>query len=244
MILFSAILLGLMGSFHCAGMCGPIALAIPLNKRNWVYRISSGIIYNTGRILTYSLMGALFGFLGHVLNLAGFQRWISMISGIIMITSIGISLFFPHLFEIENGIFSILTKLRNAFGLLLKKRSYFSLFTLGLLNGFLPCGLVYIAVAASITTSGVFFGSFYMFLFGMGTIPMMLFISLAGSLISLNSRIRFQKAIPYLVVLIGLLFILRGLSLGIPYISPDESRLHPAQHVFISKDSLPPCCKK
>ncbi len=104
-------------------------------------------------------------------------------------------------------------------------RSFQSLFFIGMLNGLLPCGLVYMAIAGAIGTGGVAEGSLYMILFGLGTIPMLLSISLAGNIMSIAVRKRINKLIPVLVVIVGVLFILRGLSLGIPYLSPPKQKI-------------------
>lgn len=95
MYIISAIVLGLMGSFHCVGMCGPIALALPLNNTNWFTRIFGSLLYNVGRAITYALMGAVFGIVGEGLQLGGFQRWISIIMGSVMVLAV----VFPALFR-------------------------------------------------------------------------------------------------------------------------------------------------
>ena len=104
-------------------------------------------------------------------------------------------------------------------------RSYTSLFFIGMLNGLLPCGLVYMAIAGAIGCGEVLTGTLYMILFGLGTIPMLLGITLAGNMMSFTIRKRINKLIPILVVIVGILFILRGLSLGIPYLSPPREKI-------------------
>ncbi len=99
------------------------------------------------------------------------------------------------------------------------------LFIIGFLNGFLPCGFVYMALIGSISMGNTIYGSFYMILFGLGTVPMMSLAPIFGNFINLNIRNKIQKAIPVFVVIIGILFILRGLGLGIPYISPADGKL-------------------
>jgi sulfite exporter TauE/SafE len=201
-------------------MCGPIAIALPLDNRTWYSRISGGLLYNSGRTLTYGFLGAIFGLAGMGLALGGLQQWVSIAVGIIMVLSVLI----PGMAAIKPGLNKLIdpltSGLKKAFGKFLTRKNYSSLFTLGILNGFLPCGLVYIALAGALVTSNLYEGTIYMLLFGLGTIPMMLAISLAGSLISLKLRTRLSRVIPYFIVLLGILFILRGLNLGIPYISP------------------------
>lgn len=224
-ILISAFVLGIMGSFHCAGMCGPIAIALPLQGNTTGGKILGGSLYNLGRTLTYGIMGAVFGLLGQGVALIGFQQKVSVLMGSLMI----IAVFFPALFRnqynLEKSWFSLIGKLKNSIGKMISIRSFQSLFFVGMLNGLLPCGLVYMAIAGAIGTGSAGLGTLYMILFGLGTIPMLLGISLAGNLVSLAIRRRINKVIPVLVVLVGIFFILRGLSLGIPYLSPPREKI-------------------
>ncbi|BAX79610.1 sulfite exporter TauE/SafE family protein [Labilibaculum antarcticum] len=242
MIYLSALILGLMGSFHCVGMCGPIALAIPLKTTSWLARISGGVIYNIGRALTYAFMGAIFGLLGRGLVMSGFQQWVSVIMGAIMILSVITPSIYKNRFNAEKGLFSFVGKVKLSLGKLFTQRSYGSLFLIGLLNGLLPCGLVYVAIAAAIATGSAAGGGLFMFIFGLGTLPMMLAISLIGNLITLELRKKITRLIPYAIVFIGVLFVLRGLSLGIPFLSPPEKAMTvPTEQVDVTKPK-PDCC--
>jgi hypothetical protein len=227
MYIISAIALGLAGSFHCVGMCGPIALALPLNNSNWFTRIFGSLLYNVGRAITYALMGAVFGILGEGLQLGGFQRWISIVMGSVMVLAV----IFPALFrgsgKLDKYLYGYNTRLKKRFGILFNQRSFSSLFVIGLLNGLLPCGLVYMALAGAIATGGVVSGALFMFIFGLGTLPMLLLLSLAGNVVTGSFKSKINKAIPYVIFIVGVLFILRGLNLGIPYVSPPKERLHP-----------------
>lgn len=227
MFLWTAFIVGLVGSAHCAGMCGPIALALPLKSDNWFTRVSGGLIYNLGRIITYMLLGAIFGLLGKGLHMAGFQLWASVIIGILMIALVIVPLIFKKLPSLNNVFESYSARLLGGFRNMFRTGGTFSLFGIGLLNGILPCGLVYVAVAGAINTGDVVSAMMYMALFGAGTIPVMLAVSMAGTMISLKLRVFIHKLSPYVIVLLGILFILRGLSLGIPYISPKAEALTP-----------------
>lgn len=227
MLLWTAFIVGLVGSAHCAGMCGPIALALPLRSDNWVSRVSGGLIYNLGRIITYMILGSVFGILGKGLHMAGFQLWASIIIGILMISMVVIPLIFRQMPSLNNVFEGYSARMLGGFKSLFRKGTTGSLFGIGLLNGLLPCGLVYVAVAGAINTGDVVSAMMYMALFGMGTIPVMLMVSLAGSMISIKWRIFINKLSPYVIVLLGVLFILRGLSLGIPYVSPKSEALTP-----------------
>ncbi|WP_460023957.1 sulfite exporter TauE/SafE family protein [Marinifilum fragile] len=240
MVYISALTLGLLGSFHCVGMCGPIALAIPLKTDSWLARIFGGVLYNLGRAITYAIMGAVFGLLGRGLVMSGFQQWVSIIMGAIMILSVITPSIYKNRFNADKGVFSFVGKLKMSLGKLFAQRSYGSLLMIGLLNGLLPCGLVYFAIAGAIATGSSVSGSLFMFIFGLGTLPMLLAISLIGNMITLELRKKITKLIPYAIVFIGVLFILRGLSLGIPYLSPPEKVMTvPVEEVQQEK---PSCC--
>ncbi len=224
-ILISALVLGLMGSFHCAGMCGPIAIALPLHGNTIPRKIYGGALYNLGRTLTYGIMGAIFGLLGQGVKLIGFQQKISVIMGAVMIISVIFPSLFRNQYTMEKSWFSLVGKLKKSMGKLFSVRSFSSLFFIGLLNGLLPCGLVYMAIAGAIGTGEVLLGSLYMIMFGLGTIPMLLSISIAGNILSTAVRGKINRLIPVLVVVVGIFFILRGLSLGIPYLSPPREKI-------------------
>ena len=224
-ILISGLVLGLMGSFHCAGMCGPIAIALPLHGNTVPQKIFGGVLYNLGRTLTYGIMGAIFGLLGQGVEMIGFQQKVSVIMGGLMIFSVLFPSLFKHQYSMDKSWFSFVGKLKSTIGKMFSIRSFSSLFLIGLLNGLLPCGLVYMAIAGAIGTGEVVLGSLYMVLFGLGTIPMLLSISLAGNIMSLAIRNKINKLIPVLVVIVGIFFILRGLSLGIPFLSPPKEKI-------------------
>jgi sulfite exporter TauE/SafE len=216
---YQALIIGLLGSFHCIGMCGPIAIALPLKENSWWTRVFSGSLYNIGRVITYMALGVVLGLLGMGLALWGVQRWVSVAAGTIMILSVLFPLFFRKL-QVESVIDRSLSGFKKFFGSMFGYRTYASTFFIGILNGFLPCGLVYIALAGAIVASSPLAGATYMLLFGLGTIPAMLAVSLLGNVFSLRFRSLIRKVIPFVIVLIGALFILRGLNIGIPYISP------------------------
>jgi sulfite exporter TauE/SafE len=222
-VIFAGFLLGLVGSLHCAGMCGPIALNLPLRGNSFTERLISGILYNLGRTFMYGVMGAIFGFIGQGFLLLGVQRWVSIAMGIVLI----ISVLAPFVFKrVKFTNFDFFTGfVRSSIQKLFKMRSYKGLFLIGMLNSLLPCGLVYLAIVGAIASGNFFYGSLYLVFFGLGTLPMLLTISLIGNAITSNARNILNKIIPYVVVLMGVLFILRGLCLGIPYISPSKEKL-------------------
>jgi sulfite exporter TauE/SafE len=216
----AALTMGLIGSFHCIGMCGPIAIALPLKTNNWFTRIFGGVLYNIGRALTYGLMGAFFGLVGKGFKIGGLQQWVSILMGIIMIVSVLFPVLFKNKSRFDGFVNKMVSSLKKAFGKMFAIRTYYSLFTIGILNGFLPCGLVYMAIAGAIATAEIFNGSMYMVIFGLGTLPIMLSLSLVSNMISLRFRNKIRRIIPLFIIIIGILFILRGMNLGIKYISP------------------------
>jgi sulfite exporter TauE/SafE len=145
--------------------------------------------------------------------------------GIIMIASVTIPVKVFNRFQITKPLYKVVGTVKQQLGLYLNKKSNKSIFLIGFFNGFLPCGLVYMALIGAVASSNILLGASYMFLFGIGTIPMMTLAVYAGNILKLSLRNKIQKAIPVFVVIIGLLFILRGLGLGIPYISPSDTKL-------------------
>ncbi len=216
MLLWTAFLIGLLGSVHCVGMCGPIALALPYGKRNRALAVLNALKYNLGRAFTYMLLGLLFGFIGQGVFLAGYQSALSIVLGVMMLLLAFFSLDLEKYF-VHSKLFSgPLTRLKMQLARLLKIDSSPSFFLIGLLNGLLPCGLVYMAVVGAVSTGNPLSAALYMGLFGLGTLPLMLTTSMAGHLLSLRFRRYLQKMLPALLVLMAVLFILRGLNFHLP----------------------------
>jgi len=238
MDLITPLTIGLIGSFHCIGMCGPIVVALPLKNHNLVSKIAGTILYNSGRVVTYSILGILFGLLGRGIHMAGFQQWTSILLGVAMIISVLFPFFFREKITIGNLFSGFAARLILRLKKLFTDRSYFSLLMIGLLNGLLPCGLVYVAIAGAINSGTVLTGALFMMLFGIGTIPLLLIATLASDAIGQRVRSKMQRVVPYFVFFLGVLFILRGMSLGIPYISPTSEKLAPKS--MVEKGS---CCK-
>ncbi len=216
----TALIFGLLGSFHCVGMCGPIAFLLPVDRTNNVKKIGQIFLYHFGRIVAYSIIGLVFGIVGKSLNLFGMQQQLSIIVGILMLAVIFLPQKVFNKYNFSKPIYKIIGKVKSALGKELKKKTPDTFLTIGFLNGFLPCGLVYMAVFGAIATGGMWTGSLYMALFGIGTIPLMTFAIYLGNFLNVQVRTRIRKAIPVFVVAIACLFILRGMGLGIPYISP------------------------
>lgn len=221
MEIWTALAIGFFGSFHCVGMCGPIALALPGSNQSGWSLLAGRLLYNFGRVVTYTLLGVLFGMVGRIFSLAGFQGPLSVGLGVLILIGVALPGRYSQQLMRVTGLNGLFQPLKSAISKMFRKGTATSLFSIGLLNGLLPCGFVYMGIAGSLTTGSVTGGMLYMMLFGFGTIPAMLAVSMASHLVSLDMRRTINRAIPYMAAALGILFILRGLSLGIPFLSPD-----------------------
>ncbi|MDX6189815.1 sulfite exporter TauE/SafE family protein [Flavobacterium sp. Fl-318] len=224
-MLYSAFIFGLISSFHCIGMCGPIAMMLPVDRTNEAKKSAQIITYHLGRLTAYATIGLLFGLLGRVFFLAGLQQKMSIFIGVAMILVVLIPEKTISKYNFSKPVYKIISKIKSSLGSHFKNKSYKSLFLIGLLNGFLPCGMVYVALFGAMAMQSAGLGVLYMLLFGLGTVPLMTLVVYINSIITVSFRNRIQKVIPYVAVLIGVLFILRGLGLGIPYLSPSNMSL-------------------
>ncbi|MCH4831117.1 MULTISPECIES: sulfite exporter TauE/SafE family protein [Flavobacterium] len=224
-MIYSAFILGLISSLHCVGMCGPIAMMLPVNRTNQTKKIIQIIIYNIGRIISYILLGLFFGLLGRGLFLAGFQQKMSIIIGILMIVIVLVPEKAFAQYNFSKPIYTILSKVKSLLGQQFRNKTNKSIFMIGLLNGFLPCGLVYVALFGAIAMQKIPLSMIYMALYGVGTIPMMTIVVYTSNLLTVSVRNKIQKIIPITVVGVGILFILRGLGLDIPFFSPSTMSL-------------------
>tara|TARA_R110001583_G_scaffold17310_11_gene70192 strand:- start:1711 stop:2433 length:723 start_codon:yes stop_codon:yes gene_type:complete len=238
-MLWTALIFGLAGGFHCIGMCGPIAFIIPIDRSSNSSIFFQTLLYHFGRILSYTLIGFIFGSIGKGLYLAGFQQRLSILMGILMIVVIVIPTSIFYKYNFSKPLYKLINIIKHKLGLYLKQKTNKAIFLVGFFNGFLPCGLVYIALIGAISTGNSLEGALYMTFFGLGTIPLMTSAILLGNFVSIGIRKKIQKVIPVFVIIIGILFILRGMGLGIPYISPSDAKLqissNPANCITIEK---------
>ncbi len=216
----TAFLLGLMGSLHCIGMCGPIAFMLPLDRERKALRYGQLGLYHLGRALAYGLIGLVFGLVGKGLYLFGFQQKLSIVLGLVMIASVLIPARYFRGWKLTRPLYRLIGRLQAALGSQLRRRSPDTFLTIGFLNGFLPCGLVYMALIGAMALASAPQGALYMMAFGLGTLPLMSAAALFGKFLKGRWAPVARKAIPAFVVVIGLLFVLRGMGLGIPYLSP------------------------
>ena len=216
MTLWAAFILGLVGSLHCAGMCGPLALALPRVKEGRASFVYGRVLYNLGRITTYAVIGMVFGLAGSSIALGGFQRWLSIGVGVVLLLSVaGVTLA-----PVNASGWRIFQFVRQAFGALVRRQRYAALFALGVVNGFLPCGLVYVAAAGAAVGGSILGAVGAMASFGLGMMPMMLGMPLLWRQFRFLGRIQARHFVPATVAVVGVLLVLRGMELGIPYLSP------------------------
>ncbi len=229
--ILTGFIVGILGSVHCIGMCGPIVVALPGGFGKTTRLVVSRLLYSSGRVVTYILMGILVGLIGKSIVLAGFQRWLSVAAGIGIILAVLLPAnitqrIFPAKFN-----YLVVERIKTAWGKLLQKRTMTSMFAIGLLNGMLPCGFLYAGLAAAATTGSAISAAGYMAMFGLGTVPALLATSLFGPLLNLRARQYLLRLLPVGAVVLGLLLVLRGMNLGIPYISPKlDTETHSCCH--------------
>lgn len=224
LIINTGFILGFAGSLHCFSMCGPISLLIPIDRQKNIKMILQNITYQLGRVFSYTILGLFFGIIGHSVSLIGLHKILSIGIGI----NILIYVFFSkkilnNVIYINKYIIKIINIIQSYIVLFIRNKSFFSLFIVGLLNGFLPCGLLYIAIFTSISMGNVLSGVLFMLNFGIGTIPIMFTTAIVGNYIKYfikNNITRF--IIPITLCFVGILLFLRGSGLNIKYLSPSN----------------------
>jgi len=217
---WTAFTIGALGSFHCIGMCGPIAMAMPMGAKSGVQGALRSLIYNLGRVLTYATLGLMVGLIGQRIALGGFQQALSISVGVLILLAMALPKRWTAKVNPTSKVAVGLMRMRSVFQGVFRSQSMVAPLALGMMNGLLPCGLVYIGLAGALAVGDPLQSAGFMALFGLGTLPMMLGAYLAGGFISVQWRANMRKAMPAMFVLMGVLFILRGMNLGIPYVSP------------------------
>lgn len=215
---YLAFFMGLLGSIHCAVMCGPLLLAVQAGQQiSWKTTLNK-LIYQLGRILTYGFLGLILGAIGNVAAIQGWQQGFSLVTGVILF---GIGLF--YIFgKSSSSLANIQTKAIQPFAKFMSKWLYRpgGSFVAGILNGVLPCGMVYMALASAVNADSLENSFLFMVLFGLGTLPLLLLFSFAGNFPKRVFKKGFSTVLPILFLLMGIWFILRGANLDIPYLSP------------------------
>lgn len=215
-MIWTAFVVGLVGSLHCVGMCGPIALALPFQAKNHWQTIGYILLYNAGRILTYATLGIAIGFLGQTITMAGMQIYLSLFLGISLLLAALFSINLESRWLSLGPVYRFNNWVKQQMGRLLQTNKKQTLFGLGILNGLLPCGLVYLAIIGAVGLGNALHGAAYMALFGAGTLPLLLLTTFFGQFIPLKWRGRLRQLTPLLLLLLAVLFLHRGLQFEIP----------------------------
>lgn len=213
---YLAISMGLISSFHCVGMCGPIALALPVHKGTRAQQIAGVVAYNAGRVLTYATFGMVIGTLGASLVWLGALRYASIAVGVAMLAYV----LWPSGLEqrLHMPLFwqKAIARLKQTMGFYLKRKDFPGLLLLGMLNGAIPCGMVYMALMSSVATGSAWGGGTFMALFGLGTMPAMLALGIAKQQFTPALRTRIRKLTPVLVAIAGIWLVARGITTSYP----------------------------
>lgn len=204
---------------HCIGMCGPLVLAVPSTAASRWHFIAERLIYNIGKAVTYGVMGAVLGFAGKKI-LMNIQQDLSIVLGVLLLITVAVPLGLKASLEKFSPLKYLYGMVKSRFSALMRKRGMTTLFFMGMLNGLLPCGLVYTALLGATVVADVLHSALFMVVFGLGTAPALIAVSLTGKLLSVRFRTLLNRALPAISVALAVLLILRGLNLGIPLISP------------------------
>ncbi|MDX1618880.1 MAG: sulfite exporter TauE/SafE family protein, partial [Balneolaceae bacterium] len=167
--ILAGITFGFLGSFHCIGMCGPLALALPGSAGHAHYYAAKRTVYNLGRVTTYSLMGAVVGLLSQTISVGGYQQALSIAVGLLFLLGVTVSPVQKKLNHWKGLPGKLLARATRPIKALFQNDRWMNLYLIGVLNGFLPCGFVYMALAASLTSGSVYGSIYFMMGFGFGT---------------------------------------------------------------------------
>lgn len=239
MFFSSALLLGFLGSIHCLGMCGPIVLTLKWGESNKFRGAIKRVFYFVSKSIAYACLGFVAGLIGDTFRFFGFQQLISIVIGTIMVVASSASLLkikIPSNFSFLSKVFHFA---KSSLSGVIKADKPGAFLIIGFLNGLLPCGFVYVGLGASLTANSSMESGIYMFLFGLGTIPALLLLSFVPSLALGKFGWKIRKLIPLISLTMGIILLLRGLNLGIPYLSP-KMQTNKTEQI---KNAKIDCCK-
>ncbi|WAC14074.1 sulfite exporter TauE/SafE family protein [Dyadobacter pollutisoli] len=213
---YLAFTMGLISSLHCVGMCGPIALALPVHKGSRLKQFSGLLLYNSGRALSYSSLGLLVGGIGASIGWLGYLRYLSVFAGLLMLAYVFWpsrldSYFHPPVFWARFVHF-----LKQQMAATLQSRSAAGWLMLGIFNGLIPCGMVYMALMSSIATGSMAGSATYMMIFGLGTFPAMISIGIAKQKFTPGLRSRIRRFTPVMLAVAGIWLVMRGVLTDLP----------------------------
>lgn len=211
--------MGLFGSLHCVAMCGPLVLAFAADNRSRSWRVlANTILYQVGRVGMYGVLGLAIGAIGHLLEIKDWQRGITLFTGLLLIGMGLFSLFGKRSHRLARLQQRLVAPLTRWVGYWLYRPG--GHLVVGMLNGLLPCGMVYMALAAALSAESMQGSGLFMVMFGLGTWPAMLSVALLSSFVKTRIRFNFAFWLPIVFILMGGWFLLRGANLNIPYLSP------------------------
>lgn len=212
-----AFTLGFFGSLHCLGMCGPLIIAThSVRKLAGVGLIFSTLTYNLGRTLGYIILGLAAGILGSVVALAGAQKGFSVAIGVMLIAA-GIFSVNPDNLIGKIPVFSrFITHINQKLSEYLRKTSRVPAWIVGLVNGFLPCGLVYIGIAGAASLNNIWGSAGFMLFFGLGTMPAMTAAAMLHGNLPQRFKSLFRNLYPAVTLLLGIYMVYRGLMSRLP----------------------------
>ena len=213
-------LVGLLGSVHCIGMCGPLVMALPISQKTNLHKIIALVLYHLGKMSSYAILGVLFGLFGSQFPVFGLQQNLSIVIGIIILLYV-LYVYVLKSKHIQIGLLDLLYNvIVKILSKLFKQESWSTFLWIGMLNGLLPCGMIYLALTSAMATQNILEGGLLMAFFGLGTAPALIMAAIGGQFMGFAFRRKVQKLLPVFLFSMGLFLILRGLGLGIPYISP------------------------
>jgi len=211
-MLLGLLLMGFMGSLHCIGMCGGLITAVSMRskKTSWL----GLLVYQLGRISTYATLGLILGFTGQTLHSLGgdwVQRLVGILAGSLIITfALNLGGWLPDPVQRLSVWFTRKTGLMQWVAKLASHARLHGWYTLGLVNGLLPCGLVYAALAISMTAENNIQALFMMVCFGLGTVPAMMFVPSLMQKMSPALRLNSLRAAALFMIVLGLFTMLRS----------------------------------
>lgn len=232
MDMIAGFVLGMAGSMHCAGMCGPLVAALPTPEHRSASFMAGRIAYNVGRVSTYAILGAVVGLGGSALSMAIHGMTVSVVSGVLMIMLASAQLLLHWSVPVPAQVHRLLQPTRKRLATLMQHHSVAAMAGVGMLNGLLPCGMVTAALVGAAGAGSALNAAGFMTAFGMGTAPMMTALAVGLPMATGRWKNRFRTAAPIVALLLGVVITVRGMGLGIPMLSPAS----PLQH------NPAPCC--
>jgi len=219
---FTALIIGFAGSLHCVGMCSPLALAVTSMKKSVLL---NRLLYNSGRIFTYGVFGAIVSSAGVIFQFPEFQNILTIALGIalLIIGFAGVSGVKIPL--VTSGLQQFTAFLKSLFSKFLQRKTYASIVFLGALNGLLPCGLTFLALTYCLTLKGPIDGFTFMILFGAGTLPAMFGLTSLINFLINRFHLNIQKVTIGLMIVSGCLLIARVFLIHIPHAPSFEESL-------------------